>query len=163
MLPLIVVFLTNIRIRLHIFIPVRTFFRLNHEEFVRLFGRVPQASSLVSLVAVAGCGSRPRHADRMGRSFVARKEIPIRYTGAVSATTFCGRRDTSCTPWRRCGASRATLYFDCIRRYVDQQVDSEGSVPDFKPTALDHPPGRTHYQRFQDYSPQTGRVDSDRL
>lgn len=29
-------------------------------------------------------------------------------------------------------------YFNYLKRYVDQQVDEEGNVPDFKPDALDH-------------------------
>lgn len=29
-------------------------------------------------------------------------------------------------------------YYNYIKRYVDQQVDEDGSIPDFKPTALDH-------------------------
>lgn len=37
--------------------------------------------------------------------------------------------------WKRTGDVR---YFNYIKRYVDQQVDEAGNIPDFKPTALDH-------------------------
>jgi len=37
--------------------------------------------------------------------------------------------------WKATGDIR---YFNYIKRYVDQQVDDHGNIPDFKPTALDH-------------------------
>ncbi len=37
--------------------------------------------------------------------------------------------------WKSTGDSS---YFKYIKRYVDQQVDDEGNVPNFKPDALDH-------------------------
>lgn len=37
--------------------------------------------------------------------------------------------------WRLTGERR---YFDYIRRYVDQQVDGQGRIPGFEPTALDN-------------------------
>lgn len=37
--------------------------------------------------------------------------------------------------WKATGDVR---YFNYVKRYVDQQVDSEGKIPDFKPDALDH-------------------------
>ena len=37
--------------------------------------------------------------------------------------------------WKKTGDIR---YFNYIKRYVDQQVDEAGNIPDFKPTALDH-------------------------
>ncbi len=37
--------------------------------------------------------------------------------------------------WRLTGERR---YLDYVRRYVDQQVDAQGDVPDFSPTALDN-------------------------
>ncbi len=37
--------------------------------------------------------------------------------------------------WRRTGDQR---YFDYIKRYVDQQVDERGNIPDFVPDALDN-------------------------
>ena len=37
--------------------------------------------------------------------------------------------------WRLTGEQR---YFDYIRRYVDQQVDDQGRIPGFQPTALDN-------------------------
>ena len=37
--------------------------------------------------------------------------------------------------WRATGDAR---YFDYIKRYVDQQVDENGSIPNFVPTALDN-------------------------
>lgn len=37
--------------------------------------------------------------------------------------------------WRLTGEQR---YFDYIRRYVDQQVDGQGRIPGFQPTALDN-------------------------
>jgi rhamnogalacturonyl hydrolase YesR len=37
--------------------------------------------------------------------------------------------------WRATGDVR---YFNYIKRYVDQQVDDAGNIPDYKPTALDH-------------------------
>ena len=37
--------------------------------------------------------------------------------------------------WRLTGERR---YFDYIQRYVDQQVDENGNIPDFVPTALDN-------------------------
>jgi rhamnogalacturonyl hydrolase YesR len=37
--------------------------------------------------------------------------------------------------WRSTGDS---IFFNYIRRYVDQQVDEKGNIPDFKADALDH-------------------------
>jgi rhamnogalacturonyl hydrolase YesR len=37
--------------------------------------------------------------------------------------------------WR---LTREQRYFDYVRRYVDQQVDNEGRIPGFRPTALDN-------------------------
>jgi rhamnogalacturonyl hydrolase YesR len=37
--------------------------------------------------------------------------------------------------WKSTGDS---LYFNYIKRYVDQQVDEQGNIPDFKPNALDN-------------------------
>ena len=37
--------------------------------------------------------------------------------------------------WRLTGDAR---YFNYIKRYVDQQVDEQGNIPDFMPTALDN-------------------------
>lgn len=37
--------------------------------------------------------------------------------------------------WRRTGDPRYLAY---VRRYVDQQVDAQGNIPDFSPTALDN-------------------------
>ena len=37
--------------------------------------------------------------------------------------------------WRQTGEPR---YFNYIKRYVDQQVDEHGNIPDFVPTALDN-------------------------
>ncbi|MDP4241072.1 MAG: glycoside hydrolase family 88 protein [Bacteroidota bacterium] len=37
--------------------------------------------------------------------------------------------------WKATGDVR---YFNYIKRYVDQQVDESGNIPDFTPTALDH-------------------------
>lgn len=37
--------------------------------------------------------------------------------------------------WKKTGDIR---YYNYIKRYVDQQVDEAGNIPDFKPNALDH-------------------------
>ena len=37
--------------------------------------------------------------------------------------------------WKVTGEQR---YYNYIKRYVDQQVDEAGNIPDFKPEALDH-------------------------
>lgn len=35
-------------------------------------------------------------------------------------------------------ATSDTVFFNYVKRYVDQQVDEQGNIPDFKPDALDH-------------------------
>lgn len=37
--------------------------------------------------------------------------------------------------WR---ATNDSTFFNYVKRYVDQQVDDQGNIPDFKPNALDH-------------------------
>ena len=97
------------------------------------------AVCLVSLAAMTGCGSRPRHADRVGRSFVARWENPdsIHWRGQRNHFSWQAGYIMYAMEkmWRFTGDP---VYFDYIKRYVDQQVDSVGNIPDFRPTALDN-------------------------
>lgn len=91
------------------------------------------------LLLTIGCTSPVKYADLVGKSFIRQWENPdsIHWKGQKNHFTWqAGYIMYSMEKmWEFTGDS---VYYKYIQRYVDQQVDEEGNVPDFNPRALDN-------------------------
>ncbi len=98
---------------------------------------------VLAFAALASCNSRSpvatAHSDKVGRSFIERWPDPDTIHMPRQSNHFTWQAGYMMYAmekmWLMTGDS---LYFNYVKRYVDQQVDEQGNVPDFKPTALDN-------------------------
>lgn len=96
---------------------------------------------LFGLLFCLSCSTKQHsdYADRVGKSFISRWENPddIHWKGQSNHFTWQAGYIMFAMEkmWLMTGDS---TYFKYVKRYVDQQVDADGNVPDFRPNALDN-------------------------
>ena len=98
--------------------------------------------AVLAAFAVSCVSNTPQivsQADRVGKSFIERFPDPDTIHMAGQRNHFTWQAGYMMYAmekmWLMTGDS---TYYNYIKRYVDQQVDAEGNVPDFSPRALDN-------------------------
>jgi rhamnogalacturonyl hydrolase YesR len=95
--------------------------------------------SIMNCNASSGTNKAERFSEKVARDFISRFPDPdvIHWVGQANHFSWQAGYIMFAMEkmWRSTGDS---VYFNYIKRYVDQQVDEAGNVPDFKNNALDN-------------------------